>query len=98
MHQEISPFICHVFICTNDRHGKRKSCADGDAVEVRTALKKMIAEKGWKPKVRVSQAGCLGLCGKGPNVIIYPQQHLFSNVRLEDVDHIISVIAGELCD
>ena len=87
-----SPYICHVFVCTNDRGGKRKSCADGNSPEVRAALKQAVADRGWKPKVRVSQSGCLGLCAKGANVILYPQKTWFSNVYLEDVDQIISAI------
>ena len=87
-----SPYVCHVFVCTNDRGGKRKSCADGNSPEVRAALKQAVADKGWKPKVRVSQSGCLGLCAKGANVILYPQKTWFSNVYLEDVDQITSEI------
>ena len=87
-----SPYVCHVFVCTNDRGGKRKSCADGNSPEVRSALKKIVADRGWKPKVRVSQSGCLGLCAKGANVILYPQKTWFSNVYLEDVDQVVSAI------
>ena len=87
-----SPYLCHVFVCTNDRGGKRKSCADGNSPEVRAALKQAVADKGWKPKVRVSQSGCMGLCAKGANVILYPQKVWFSDVYLEDVEKIISEI------
>ena len=87
-----SPYVCHVFVCTNDRGGKRKSCADGNSPEVRSALKQVVSDKGWKPKVRVSQSGCLGLCAKGANVILYPQKVWFSNVYLEDVEMIVSEI------
>ena len=91
-HRNESPYLCHVFVCTNDRGGKRKSCADGNSPEVRVALKQAVADKGWKPKVRVSQSGCMGLCAKGANVILYPQKVWFSDVYLEDVEKIISEI------
>lgn len=87
-----SPYRCHVFVCTNDRGGERKSCADGDSPKVRAALKQAVADKGWKPKVRVSQSGCMGLCAKGANVILYPQKVWFSNVYPEDVEDVISEI------
>ena len=85
-----SPFVCHVFVCTNDRLGKKKSCADGNSPAVRKALKQAISDRGWKGRVRVSQSGCLGLCAKGPNVMIYPQKIWFSDVSTDDVDLIIS--------
>lgn len=87
-----SPYVCHVFVCTNDRGGKRKSCADANSPEVRAALKHVVVDRGWKPRVRVSQSGCLGLCAKGANVILYPQKIWFSNVYPEDVEQIVSEI------
>lgn len=93
MKQSETPFIAHVFICVNDRHGERKSCADGDSVRIKTELKQWIADNGWKGKVRVSTSGCLGLCASGPNVMIYPQKILFSEVAPNDIEQIKTVIS-----
>jgi len=87
-----SPYVCHIFVCTNDRSGQRKSCADGNSPLIRAALKKEIAKRSWKPRVRVSQSGCLGLCGDGPNVILYPQKVWFSEVSPSDVAEIIAKV------
>ncbi|MBT3257402.1 MAG: (2Fe-2S) ferredoxin domain-containing protein [Deltaproteobacteria bacterium] len=87
-----SPYVSHIFVCTNDRGGKRKSCADNDSPAIRKALKEVVADRGWKGRVRVSQSGCMGLCAKGPNVMIYPQKIWFSDVSTDDVDLIISKI------
>ncbi len=87
-----SPYLCHIFVCTNDRKGKRKSCADNDSRLVRSNLKEAVNNKGWKGKVRVSQSGCLGLCANGSNVIIYPQNIWFAGVLPEDVEEIMSAV------
>jgi (2Fe-2S) ferredoxin len=55
-------------------------------------LKDTVNEKGWKGKVRISTSGCLGLCAKGPNVIIYPQKVWFSEVFPDDVVEIVSTL------
>lgn len=93
-----TPYSCHVFVCTNDRKGVRKSCADGNSVGIRAALKKQIADRGWKPKVRLSQSGCLGLCAHGPNVILYPQKIWFSQVTSDDIPAIMKSIEAVLED
>lgn len=93
--QQESPYLCHIFVCTNDREGKRKSCADGKSPLVRKALKEEVADRGWKKYVRVSQSGCLGLCAKGPNVILYPQKVWFSEVSQDDVGEILLKV-GEI--
>lgn len=95
---KVSPYVCHVFVCTNDRGGVRKSCADGKSPNVRKILKQAVAERGWKPQVRVSQCGCMGLCAEGPNIILYPQRMWFSSVAEQDVDRILDTIEGILTE
>lgn len=87
-----SPYIAHVFVCTNDRKGVRKSCADGGSEGFKDALKNAVAAKGWKGKVRVSSSGCLGLCEAGPNVMIYPQKIWFSGVTPDSLPEILAAL------
>ena len=91
--QKEAPYVCHIMVCVNDRHGERKSCADAGSVELRAKLKEAVAERGWKPRVRVSQCGCMGLCEEGPNVIIYPQKTWFSAASPDDAERILSQVA-----
>lgn len=87
-----SPYVAHVFVCTNNRGGERKSCADNNSPIVKSKLKEAVNEKGWKGKVRISTSGCMGLCSKGSNMMIYPQKIWFSEVSPDEVDEIITTI------
>ena len=89
MKEQTSPYICHIFVCTNDRNGARKSCADGNSGEIRSLLKEKVRMRGWKDRVRISQSVCMGLCENGPNVMIYPQKIYFSEVKKEEVEEIL---------
>lgn len=93
-----SPYVAHIFVCTNDRGGKRKSCADDNSPLIRSKLKDTINAKGWKGKVRISNSGCMGVCAQGPNVMIYPQKIWFSEVFPDDVDEIVSTIERIMAD
>ncbi len=86
------PYAAHVFVCTNDRGGARKSCADNNSQLVKSKLKDVAGEKGWKGKVRISTSGCMGLCDKGANVLIYPQKVWFPQVSPDDLDEIVATI------
>jgi (2Fe-2S) ferredoxin len=91
-------YKCHVLVCVNDREGERKSCADNKSKDIRLKIKETVKEMGWPKKdVRVSQTLCLGLCEAGPNVMIYPQNILFSNVTMEDVPLIVEKV-GEILE
>ena len=96
--QNESPYAVHVFVCTNDRAGVRKSCADEHSQLIKETMKQVVDAKGWKGKVRVSACGCLGLCATGPNVMIYPQKVWFSGVSQNDIDMIVSVIEHFISD
>ena len=85
-----SPYKAHVFVCTNDRGGERKSCADNNSQLISSKLKDEVNERGWKGKIRISKSGCMGLCAKGSNVIIYPQKIWFSEVFPDKVDDIVA--------
>ena len=90
--QNESPYVSHVFVCTNDRRGESKSCSDNNSQLVKAKLKDIVNENSWKGKVRISTSGCMGLCVNGPNVMIYPQKVWFSEVSPDDVDEIVSTI------
>jgi (2Fe-2S) ferredoxin len=90
---DTAPYKCHIFVCVNDRHGARKSCADGASPALRLALKERLLERGFSPKeVRVSQSLCLGLCEHGPNIVIYPQNLRLSAVGVADVERIVTIV------
>lgn len=93
MNQANSPYVCHIFVCINDRHGERKSCADGKSQKIKDYLKDQVGKRGWTPRVRVSHSGCFGLCAKGPNVMLYPQSIWFSAVTFADTDRLLDKVA-----
>ena len=96
--QREMPYVAHVFVCTNDRRGDGKSCADNNSLLTKTKLKQAVDEKGWKGRVRISTSGCMGLCGNGSHVMIYPHKVWFSEVLHDDVDEIVSAIERILAD
>jgi (2Fe-2S) ferredoxin len=91
-----TPYLCHIFVCVNDRHGLRQACADGGSPVIKDYLKEQVEKRGWKGKVRVSNCGCMGLCAKGPNVMLYPQGLWFGAVTLQDADAILAKVAEQM--
>jgi (2Fe-2S) ferredoxin len=96
--QKESPYLAHVFVCTNDRKGEKKSCADNNSALIKSKLKDAVEKKGWAGKVRISTSGCMGLCAKGSNVIIYPAKIWFSGVLPDDSGKIVSVLERLMTD
>lgn len=77
-------FVRHAFVCTSST-----SCAkDGPAEEIRAWMKRQKREAGLKEQVRVNKAGCLGQCGHGPMIVVYPEGVWYSHVGLDDARRI----------
>lgn len=74
------PYEMQLFVCT-----KGPECPkDGPADEIRTALKSKAKELGLKDRVRVNNAGCLGQCGHGPMMVVYPEGVWYSHLTVAE--------------
>ena len=97
MQQQPNPYACHVFVCTNDRQGERKSCADGGTAALRELLKAGVERRpALRHRVRVSASGCLGRCAQGPNVLLHPPGLWFSGVMPADAERLLAEIEALL--
>ena len=58
----------HAFVCVFG-----KTCMKQGAEESFDVMKEAVKEAGLKSRVRVNRAGCMGQCGHGPMVVVYPE-------------------------
>lgn len=49
-----------------------------------------IKMAGLRKEIQVIRGGCLGLCGSGPNVIVFPEGTIYSHVHNDDAARIVS--------
>ena len=91
MNEEKIPYRRMIFVCLNASHDgeDRPVCAAGKSEEVLKALKEEVKKRGLKGKVRALKSGCMDLCEKGPNVMVFPEGILHSGVSTEDVPSLI---------
>ncbi len=80
----------HVFCCVNRRpdghpHG---CCASKGASELREHLKARVKELGLEG-VRINASGCLGRCGLGPLLVVYPEGVWYGYANVEDLEEIL---------
>ncbi len=73
----------HVLVCTGT------GCSHGGADGIISAFEQQLKEHKLDQEIRVVKTGCLGLCAKGPNVVIYPEGIYYNFVTAEDVPEIV---------
>ena len=64
-------------------------CTASNAEGLIAEFEAQIQDKGLENEVNVVKTGCLGLCAKGPNVVIYPEGTYYTHVSVEDVAEIV---------
>ncbi|MDK2992898.1 MAG: NADP-reducing hydrogenase subunit HndC [Clostridiales bacterium] len=68
----------HVLVCGGT------GCTSSGSQQLIEALNNEIERLHLSNEVKVVQTGCLGLCERGPNVVIYPEGAYYCHVKPED--------------
>jgi len=81
----------HVFFCTNQREDGASCCGEAGASGLRDYLKRQSKELGLSGPggVRVNAAGCLGRCGDGPVMVVYPDATWYTYTDKTDLEEIL---------
>lgn len=88
MKEESIPYEKQIFVCTNE--GGAVCGANQAGEKIFKELRQTAKDRGLHPRIRVAQAKCLGQCGKGVNMMVYPDQIWHSGVTEDDIGDLIN--------
>jgi sirohydrochlorin ferrochelatase/(2Fe-2S) ferredoxin len=77
------PLAKHVLVCGN------VDCADGGSIPLIEALRRALKDAGRQDDIRVTRTSCMGRCGEGPTVAVYPDGIWYRKVRAEDAEEVV---------
>lgn len=79
----------HVFVCEQQKPEGVPCCAARGAAGVLEELRSQVARQGLSETVQVTACGSIGLCERGPNMVVYPEGTWYSAVQRGDVAEIV---------
>ncbi|MDY6812332.1 MAG: (2Fe-2S) ferredoxin domain-containing protein [Pseudomonadota bacterium] len=82
----------HVFVCVQSRppgHPKG-ACGGRGSPALVQAFADELNRRGLWDRIALTGTGCLGPCGGGPNVLVYPEGLLYHGVQAADVPTLVS--------
>jgi (2Fe-2S) ferredoxin/2-polyprenyl-3-methyl-5-hydroxy-6-metoxy-1,4-benzoquinol methylase len=85
----MEPFRYHVFVCDQEKSEGVPCCATRGSAKVIEALRQGVAAQGLSNDVQITACDSLGLCDRGPNMIVYPEGIWYSSVMPQDVPEIV---------
>jgi (2Fe-2S) ferredoxin len=78
----------HVLVCTASH------CAQKGANDVVGRLRLEIIRRGLDTQILINNCGTIDLCDIGPNLVIYPDNIIYSGVTIKDIPEIIAHLTG----
>jgi len=85
----MEPFRYHIFLCDQQKPEGMPCCAGRGSAKTIDALRGEIATRGLMNEVQVTLCGSLGLCERGPNLVVYPEGVWYSAVTPADVPELV---------
>jgi (2Fe-2S) ferredoxin/predicted O-methyltransferase YrrM len=85
----MEPFRYHVYVCNQQKPEGLPCCYNRGSAEVIDALRRELAASDLEPNIQLTVCGSLGLCERGPNMVVYPEGIWYSGVSPSDVAEIV---------
>jgi sirohydrochlorin ferrochelatase/(2Fe-2S) ferredoxin len=73
----------HVLVCGN------VDCADSGSIALLGELRRLVKAEELQAVVRVTRTSCMGRCGEGPTVAVYPDGIWYRGVREADAEELV---------
>lgn len=77
------PLTKHVLVCGN------ADCADAGSITLIATLRRLLKETGRELDIRVTRTSCMGRCGEGPTVAVYPDGIWYRGVKETDAKELV---------
>lgn len=78
----------HVLVCT------AQHCMEKGALNVAGRMRIAMRRNGLDADVLVNTCDSIDLCDCGPNMVVYPERIIYSNVQLSDIKEIMTHFEG----
>lgn len=83
----------HAFVCVQSRpEGHPRGCCTsrgGGQAMFEQLMQRFQQGMLWEKGVSVAQASCLGFCGNGPLMVVYPEGVWYQPTESKDFDEIV---------
>lgn len=77
------PLAKHVLVCGN------ADCAERRSIALIGSMRRHLRRAHRDLDIRVTRTGCMGRCGEGPTVAVYPDGIWYRGVQLEDAAELV---------
>ncbi len=85
----MEPFQYHVYVCNQTKPEGVPGCSAHGSEKIIDRLRAEVMKQGLGDTVQITTCGSIGLCERGPNMVVYPEGVWYSGVTVDDVPEIV---------
>lgn len=74
----------HILVCEN------VDCASRGSIALVSKMRNLIKKCGMQADFKITRTSCMGRCGEGPTVVVYPDGIWYRNVQEEDAETLVN--------
>lgn len=86
----MEPYQHHVYVCNQSKAEGVPSCSAHGSEKLINRLRQEVMKQGLGDSVQITTCGSIGLCERGPNMVVYPEGTWYSGVTPDDIPEIVS--------
>lgn len=79
----------HVYVCNQKKPEGIPGCSAHGSDKLIDRLRAEVMKQGLGDTVQITTCGSIGLCERGPNMVVYPDGVWYSGVSVDDVPEIV---------
>ncbi|MHB0972101.1 MAG: methyltransferase [Thermoanaerobaculia bacterium] len=85
----MQPFKYHVLVCDQQKPEGAPCCNARGSAAVIDRLRCEVGTRGLADSVQITVTGSLGVCTRGPNMVVYPDGVWYSGLSPEDIPEVV---------
>jgi (2Fe-2S) ferredoxin/cyclopropane fatty-acyl-phospholipid synthase-like methyltransferase len=85
----MEPFRYHVYMCNQHKAEGIPSCTAHGSEKLINILRAEVMKNGLGDTVQITTCGSLGVCDRGPNMVVYPEGTWYSGLTAADIPEIV---------
>lgn len=85
----MEPYRLHIYACDQKKAEGVPSCSSNGSARTIAELRREIVRQGLTAEVQLTTCGSLGLCTRGPNIVIYPDGTWYSGAGPDDAEELV---------
>ena len=79
----------HILVCSKKKPEGIPCCHARGGMELADGIRAELFKRGLENEYHVTTTGCLGICNRGPAMVVYPEGKWYTEFKREEIQSLV---------